>query len=174
MEIFRCKQKAERLKQKAKSFGLSALSSKKMISIEQIRPEHTWQLRRDVLYPGKIKHEMEMEEDVDGMHFGAFTNNKLAGVVSLFQNGTSYQFRKLAVDTATQKTGIGSSLLAYITKYIEENGGTRIWCNARTDAICFYLKLGFVETENRFSKNGIDYVIMEKTITPPLNLQESR
>jgi ribosomal protein S18 acetylase RimI-like enzyme len=145
-----------------------------MISIEQIRPEHTWLLRRDVLYPGMMKHEMEMPEDVDGIHFGAFTDNKLAGVVSLFQNGTSYQFRKLAVDAAMQKAGIGSSLLAYITKYAEENGGTRIWCNARTDAIGFYLKLGFVETEDRFSKNGIDYVIMEKMLTPPLNLQESR
>jgi len=139
-----------------------------MISIEQIRPEHTWQLRRDVLYPGMMKHEMEMPEDIDGIHFGAFTDNKLAGVVSLFQNGTSFQFRKLAVDAAMQKAGIGKGLLAYINKYAEENDGTRLWCNARTDAIGFYLKLGFVETEDRFSKNGIDYVIMEKMITPPL------
>lgn len=117
---------------------------------------------------------MEMPEDVDGIHFGAFTDNKLAGVVSLFQKGTSFQFRKLAVDAAMQKAGIGSSLLAYITKYTEENGGTRIWCNARTDAIGFYLKLEFVETEDVFSKNGIDYVIMEKMLTPPLTLQESR
>lgn len=117
---------------------------------------------------------MEMEEDADGIHFGAFKDNKLAGVVSLFQHGTEYQFRKLAVDPALQKAGIGSSLLAYITKYAEENGGSRIWCNARTDAIGFYLKLGFIETEDRFSKNGINYVIMEKMITPPLNLQGSR
>lgn len=117
---------------------------------------------------------MEMKEDVDGIHFGAFRDNKLAGVVSLFQHGADYQFRKLAVDSATQKAGIGSSLLAYITKFAEENGGTRIWCNARTDAVGFYLKLGFVETENRFSKNGIDYLIMEKILTPPLDLQESR
>lgn len=145
-----------------------------MISIEQIRPEHTWQLRRDVLYPGMMKHEMEMPEDVDGIHFGAFMDNRLAGVVSLFQNGTSYQFRKLAVDTTMQKAGIGSSLLTYIIKYAEENGGIRIWCNARTDATGFYLKLGFAETGKMFSKNGIDYVTMEKMITPPLNLQESR
>ena len=144
-----------------------------MISIEQIRPEHTWQLRRDVLYPGKVKREMEMDEDADGIHFGAFTDNKLAGVVSLFQNGTSFQFRKLAVDAAMQKAGIGSSLLAYITKYVEENGGTLIWCNARTDAIGFYVKLGFVETGDVFSRNGIDYVIMEKIIIPPLTPQGS-
>ena len=143
-----------------------------MVSIEQIRPEHTWQLRRDVLYPGKMKREMEMPEDIDGIHFGAFTDTKLAGVVSLFQNGASFQFRKLAVDASMQKTGVGKSLLAYITKYAEENGGTRLWCNARTDAIGFYLKLGFAETGDVFSKNRIDYVIMEKTITPLSVLQE--
>jgi ribosomal protein S18 acetylase RimI-like enzyme len=142
--------------------------------IEQIRPEHTWKLRRDVLYPGKMKHEMEMEEDADGIHFGAFKDNRLAGVVSLFQHDTEYQFRKLAVDTAMQKAGIGSSLLAYITKHVEENGGTRIWCNARTDALGFYLKLGFVETGDVFSRNGIDYIIMEKMIIPPLTPQGSR
>ena len=114
---------------------------------------------------------MEMEEDADGIHFGAFKDNKLAGVVSLFQNGTSFQFRKLAVDATMQKTGIGNSLLAYIIKYAEQNGGTRIWCNARTDATGFYLKLEFAETGDAFSKNGIDYVIMDKMITPPLTQQ---
>ena len=145
-----------------------------MINIEQIRPELTWQLRRDVLYSGKMKHEMEMEEDADGIHFGAFKDNKLAGVVSLFQNGSEFQFRKLAVDASMQNTGIGKSLLNYITRYIEENGGTRLWCNARIDAIGFYLKLGFMETNEKFSKNGIDYEIMEKMITPPSNQPASR
>jgi ribosomal protein S18 acetylase RimI-like enzyme len=145
-----------------------------MTSIEQIRPGHTWQLRRDVLYPGMMKHDMEMEEDMDGIHFGAFKDNKLAGVVSLFKHGPDYQFRKLAVDAAMQKTGIGSSLLMYIIKYIEDDGGTRIWCNARINAIDFYLKLGFAKTTEAFSKNGIDYEIMEKMITPLLNQQGSK
>jgi GNAT superfamily N-acetyltransferase len=136
------------------------------ISIEQIRPEHTWLLRRDVLYPGKTKQEMEMDVDADGMHFGAFTDDKLAGVVSLFQTGTEFQFRKLAVDPTVQKTGIGSSLLNYITKHVEEIGGTRLWCNARIDALGFYKKLGFLQTGRLFTKNGIDYETMEKPITP--------
>ncbi|MCR8561756.1 GNAT family N-acetyltransferase [Mucilaginibacter sp. BJC16-A38] len=138
-------------------------------SIEQIRPEHTWQLRRDVLYPGKMKHEMEMDEDADGIHFGAFVDDRLAGVVSLFQNGSEFQFRKLAVDASMQKKGIGQSLLAQVVKHVEENGGGRLWCNARVDATGFYLKLGFIRTGNLFTKNDIDYEIMEKMITPPLD-----
>jgi GNAT superfamily N-acetyltransferase len=133
-----------------------------MIHIEQIRPELTWRLRRDVLYPNQKIFEMEMDEDAEGVHFGAFTNNKLAGVVSLFQKGADFQFRKLAVEPSVQKMGIGSSLLNYITEYAVENNATRIWCNARSTAIGFYLRTGFVQTGNLFSKNGYDYEVMEK------------
>ena len=56
-----------------------------MITIEQIRPELTWRLRQKVLYPAQKLYEMELEEDHDGIHFGAFTDNKLVGIVSLFQ-----------------------------------------------------------------------------------------
>ncbi len=134
--------------------------------IEQITPELTWRLRRDVLYPGKKIFEMEMEEDTNGIHFGAFKDDKLAGVVSLFQKGTDFQFRKLAVDPSIQKIGIGNNLLRYITRHAEENGGTRIWCNARLSAIGFYLKSGFLRTGKLFSKNGYDYEVMEKVIQP--------
>lgn len=137
--------------------------------IEQIVSYLTWPLRRDVLYPGEMKHEMGMEEDEHGVHFGAFKDNKLAGIVSLFQKETDFQFRKLAVDPAIQNIGIGSSLLQYITNYAQTNGGTRIWCNARVSAINFYLKAGFIQTGKAFSKKGVDYEVMEKAITPFLN-----
>lgn len=139
-----------------------ALNLSLLTSIEQIRPEHTWQLRRDILYPAMTKREMEMEEDADGIHFGLFTDNKLAGVVSLFQNGTAFQFRKLAVDAAMQHQGLGSGIVNYITNYAEENGGALIWCNARVDAVAFYLKLGFAQTGRFFTKKGINYEVMEK------------
>jgi len=140
-----------------------------MISIEQIRPEATWQLRKDLLYPAALKHEMEMPEDVDGIHFGAFRDNRLAGVVSLFQEGTEFQFRKLAVAADMQHEGIGGSLVAYVIAYAEENGGTRIWCNARLEATGFYLKQGFMQTGNLFTRKGIDYEIVEKMLTPASN-----
>jgi phosphoribosylformimino-5-aminoimidazole carboxamide ribotide isomerase len=151
-------------KAKPFSFNLSPLTS-----IEQIRPELTWQLRRDTLYPAMLRQEMGMEEDGDGIHFGLFTENKLAGVVSLFQNGTAFQFRKLAVDAAMQHKGLGSILVNYITNFAEENGGTLIWCNARVDAVAFYLKLNFVQTGRFFTKKGIDYEVTEKAITPVSN-----
>ena len=132
--------------------------------IEQITPELTWRLRRDVLYPNQKIFEMGMDEDAEGIHFGAFKEDKLAGVVSLFQKGTDFQFRKLAVEPSVQKIGIGRSLLNYIINYALENNAVRIWCNARSTAIGFYLKAGFTQTGKLFSKNGCDYEVMEKNV----------
>ncbi|MBL4675500.1 MAG: GNAT family N-acetyltransferase [Mucilaginibacter sp.] len=137
-----------------------------MISIEQITPLLTWQLRRDVLYPGEYKFNMEMPEDEHGYHFGAFTDNKLVGVVSLFKDLNNWQFRKLAVDEAYQDKGIGTGLLNYITGFVIEEQGERIWCNARTSAIGFYKKHHFTQTGAQFSKKRVDYVIMEKSLVP--------
>ncbi|QEM14080.1 GNAT family N-acetyltransferase [Mucilaginibacter rubeus] len=136
------------------------------ISIEQIRPELTWRLRQRVLYPESKLYEMEMEEDNHGYHFAAFKDNNIIAVISLFDKGTDWQFRKFAVDETMQNMGIGRLVLQHITDFATTNGGTRLWCNARLSAINFYLKAGFSHTGNLFSKNGFDYEILEKTLTP--------
>ncbi|HTE00785.1 MAG TPA: GNAT family N-acetyltransferase [Mucilaginibacter sp.] len=138
------------------------------IDIEQIRPELTWRLRQQVLYPAQKLHEMELEEDNEGIHFGAFTSDKLVGVISVFQVDTSFQFRKLAVLPEFQKMGIGNSLLNRVEEFAESEGGTVIWCNARVSAIGFYMKAEYAHTGKLFSKNGFDYEILEKEIKKPV------
>jgi GNAT superfamily N-acetyltransferase len=135
-----------------------------MLSIEQIRPELTWRLRRDVLYPNEPLYQMEMDEDNQGYHFGAFTDNQLVAVVSVFPKGDDFQFRKFAVLPEAQGQGVGKALLQYITHFAKNEGGSRLWCNARLSAIGFYAKFGFRQTGNTFSRNGVDYEIMEKEI----------
>jgi GNAT superfamily N-acetyltransferase len=135
-----------------------------MISIEQIRPELTWRLRQEVLYPAQKLYEMELDQDQEGIHFGAFTDNKLVGIISLFQTDKSFQFRKLAVLSDYQKTGIGNALLKRVEEFAKLEGGTVIWCNARVSAIGFYMKAGYSHTGRLFSKNSFDYEILEKEI----------
>jgi len=135
-----------------------------MITIEQIRPELTWRLRQEVLYPAQKLYEMELDEDQQGIHFGAFTDDRLVGVVSLFQTDASFQFRKLAVSGEYQKMGIGNALLQRVEEFAESEGGTVVWCNARVSAIGFYMKAGYEHTGKLFSKNGFDYEILEKQI----------
>lgn len=132
--------------------------------IEQIRPELTWRLRREVLYPDEPLYAMEMEEDNYGLHFGVFYQDQLIGVISLFQNGTDYQFRKFAVTPTLQSQGIGTAMLQYISQFVQSQGGKRLWCNARSTATNFYFKHGFQETGETFTRKGIDYKILEKNI----------
>ncbi len=134
------------------------------IYIEQIRPELTWKLRQQVLYPDQKTNEMRMDEDEQGYHFAAFKDNYIMAVVSLFINDDDVQFRKFAVEPAVQGQGIGSSLLNYITNFAINEHGKRLWCNARLTAIPFYLKHGFSQTGHFFSKNGFDYEILEKPL----------
>jgi ribosomal protein S18 acetylase RimI-like enzyme len=138
-----------------------------MVYIEQIRPELTWHLRQQVLCPAQKLYEMELEEDANAIHFGAFTDNALVGIISLFQSEASFQFRKLAVLPEFQKMGIGNQLLNRVEKYAVAEGGTLIWCNARVSAIGFYMKAGYSHTGKLFSKNGFDYEILEKSIKKP-------
>jgi GNAT superfamily N-acetyltransferase len=136
-----------------------------MLSIEQITPQLTWQLRRDVLYPSKYKHEMEMDEDNHGYHFGAFADNKLLAVVSLFKHGEyDWQFRKFAVSSDVQGAGIGTQLLNYITNFVRSEKATLLWCHARLSAVGFYEKQGYLQTGKVFNKGGIDFIRMEKAL----------
>ena len=145
---------------------LALCSMLSAIIIEQIRPELTWQLRRDILYPELTKQEMGMPEDADGMHFAAFKDIWIVGIISLFHKNTDFQFRKLAVAEAVQGEGIGSALLQQVTEQAIADGGDRIWCNARISATGFYLKHDFAQTGKFLSKNGYDYEVMEKKIIP--------
>ncbi|WP_184545912.1 GNAT family N-acetyltransferase [Mucilaginibacter sp. FT3.2] len=137
---------------------------KSEIQIEQIRPELTWRLRQRILYPAQKMQEMAMDEDNNGIHFAAFKDNVMVGVVSLFQKSDDFQFRKFAIDESVQGMGIGRQMLDYITDFAVVNGGKRIWCNARVTAIGFYLKAGFKHTGQLFSKSGFEYEILEKGI----------
>ena len=135
------------------------------IESEQITPALTWQLRRDVLYPGQYLHDMEMPEDEDGQHFGAFVNNALVGVVSVFAHTDgSVQFRKLAVAASHQAHGIGSALMEQVNQWALTAKAHKLWCNARLNATGFYTKLGFSFYGEAFSKNGVDFIIMQRAL----------
>ena len=134
-------------------------------SIEQIAPAATLRVRQAELYPLMLLKKLQLEEDEDGIHFGLFHDDKLISVVSCFEkNDGNIQFRKFATIKEFQNQGFGTALLKYILAFAEEQKMKKIWCNARTTAIGFYQKLGLKETDLRFSKDGNDYVIMEKEL----------
>ncbi len=133
--------------------------------IEQITQELTWKLRQKELYPNLPIEAIKLPEDDLGTHLGLFYENKLVTVVSLFEKDNQIQFRKLATDSKYQNKGLGSEMMNYVLAYAKEKNLEKVWCNARITASKFYLKLGFTATEKRFTRDDIDFVIMEKKVS---------
>ena len=136
------------------------------IQIEQIRFELTWRIRHEVMYPHLPFDAIKLPADPDGIHFGLYAADWLSSVVSLFHDGDDYQFRKFATLEKHQGKGYGSLLLDYVIAFVRQEGGKRIWCNARTTVTGFYEKFGFESKDEYFSEQGVDFVIMELHLEP--------
>ncbi len=135
------------------------------IQIEQIFPSLTWRIRHETMYPEAPFDMVKLKDDFEGTHFGLYEHHRLTGVVSLFQNGREAQFRKLAVLPSAQKKGYGKLLMEYLMDFCKIQNIKKLWCNARVNAKDFYIKFGFNATDVTFSKDGYDFVIMEKYLT---------
>lgn len=113
------------------------------------------------MYPDAPFDIVKLSGDEHGMHFGLYTGSQLVSVISLFNEDRVYQFRKFATLPHFQNNGYGTLLLQHVINYMTAQHAVRIWCNARITASPFYKRFGFTETAGIFSKDGIDYVIME-------------
>lgn len=131
--------------------------------VEQIFPALTWRIRQLAMYPEKEITDVELPEDWDGMHFGLYYQYELTGVVSLFIDGTTAQFRKMAVLPADQGKGFGLQLLKYLVDYCRSQGIKNLWCNARVSATGFYQKIGFETIGEPYERNQLQYIKMELT-----------
>lgn len=120
-------------------------------------------IRFEVMYPDKNIEYVKLPSDNLGLHMGNFVDNKLVTVTSLFLEGRDLQFRKLATLKDFQNKGYATELIKWILDYAKEFKLNKVWCNSRVDNISFYEKFGLVKTDNIFTKDGIDFVVMEKT-----------
>ena len=136
-----------------------------MVTIEQVPAYVVWPIRHKVMYPQEDFDFVKLPDDERGTHLALFAGNDLLSVISLFQKDSDLQFRKFATKQEFQGRGYGSELLRHVIQYARQQGTTRIWCNARTSAIVFYSKFGFRPANKTFTKNGIDYTVMELRIS---------
>jgi GNAT superfamily N-acetyltransferase len=130
------------------------------MQIREISLEEVWKIRQEVFWPNEPLDFIKMEKDPEGVHLGLFDPHLLS-VVSLFRAGNEIQFRKLGTLDAFQGRGYGTHLMNHILEIAHQEGLNRIWCNARTPKKSFYEKLGMRETGNYFSRDGVDFTIME-------------
>ncbi|PUZ30406.1 1-(5-phosphoribosyl)-5-[(5-phosphoribosylamino)methylideneamino] imidazole-4-carboxamide isomerase [Chitinophaga costaii] len=136
-------------------------------TIREITVTDTLPLRRDVLYPHKDLHEVLVENDGRGLHYGVFEANRLVAVGSLFINGASAQFRKLATAPDKQGKGYGKLLLRHMARVAQAQGVTLLWCHARNTAQSFYTPLGFVQAGDYFEREHLIFCRMELPLDTP-------
>ncbi len=122
-------------------------------------------IRQQVMYPDKDTEYVKLSDDNMGLHIGVYENDVLVSVMSVFLHGREVQFRKLATLQQEQGKGYASALMQWLIDYANDMKFDRLWCNARANATDFYKKFGYVETDERFSRDGYDYVIVEKLFT---------
>ncbi|KAF2069708.1 hypothetical protein CYY_008975 [Polysphondylium violaceum] len=121
-------------------------------------------MRQKVMYPNKDLDFVKLQEDHLGKHFGIYHNQELVSVMSIFINDKELQFRKLATKLEYQSKGFASILMVWLIEYSKEKNINRIWCNSRKSASQFYKKFGYVETNQTYTKNDIEFIIMEKLL----------
>ncbi|GAB3711215.1 GNAT family N-acetyltransferase [Spirosoma flavus] len=141
-----------------------------MIDIRPILFEETYQLRHEVLWPDKPFDYVKVENDDEGHHFGAFQDDELVAVISLFVEENSdktmktARFRKFAARPDRQRQGIGTLLLNHVIAEAHRLGATTLWCDARLDAADFYRRFGMEAVSDVFYKGPIPYAKFSRAL----------
>ncbi|TPW08355.1 MAG: acetyltransferase, partial [bacterium] len=80
---------------------------------------------------------------------------------------TDWRLRGMATLPEARGTGLGGALLEACLDHIARNGGTRLWCNARTTAAGFYVRYSFNIHGEAFDLPGIGpHYRMSRLISP--------
>ncbi len=144
-----------------------------MIKIQNITSIEAITVRHPVLRSGKPIESCHFDGDdlPSTIHFGLFLDEKLIGVVSIFQNNNGnfnnenqFQIRGMAVLPEFQKKGFGELLIIHTEVYVSRKKGSIIWFNARENAVNFYKKIGYKIIGSPFSiaDIGIHYIMKKK------------
>ena len=127
--------------------------------IKEIQSSETYLVRQEVLRKGKPLETCHFEGDDEKTtkHFGIELNEKIIGIVSVYQvnsqlffNENQFQIRGMAVLEAHQQKGYGALLIERAEKYCFEKNASVIWFNAREKVVPFYEKNGYQTKGNSF------------------------
>ncbi|WP_235938602.1 GNAT family N-acetyltransferase [Thalassotalea algicola] len=118
-------------------------------------------IRHRVLWPDKPPEFCHIDGDAEAMHFGAFVNEILVCVASIYVDKNKARLRKFATDTSYQGQGVGSIMLNHIVQYLKKIQTEFFWCDARESALGIYQKLGMKKCSERFYKADVAYFKME-------------
>ena len=129
-----------------------------MIEIRKIQPEETYAIRLEVLRNGMdLPVQFSGDEDIKTFHLGIFEDHKLKGICSFMETVNAlfetpqFQLRGMATLFEDRGKGFGRLLLLKGIEILKDKGVKTLWCNARVNAVDFYIKLGFLQNGTSFN-----------------------
>jgi ribosomal protein S18 acetylase RimI-like enzyme len=114
-----------------------------------------------VLWPKKRPEYCYVDGDIDGLHFGAYINDELVCVASIYFMSNKARLRKFATDVRYQNLGIGTKMINFILQSLQNTPAQLFWCDARESAVAFYQRFGMKKCSEIFYKADVAYFKME-------------
>lgn len=130
-------------------------------TIQQVSVDVILPLRDQILIQGTNRTNPWFDDDLadSTYHYAVLLQEQVIGCVSLMQSELegepAYQLRGMAIAPDHQRLGIGRHLLAHVESKIKNMGIPLLWCNARTSAIPFYEKNGWLVVSDEFDIFGV-------------------
>jgi GNAT superfamily N-acetyltransferase len=131
-------------------------------------------LRHQLLRPGRPADELVFPGDdaPDTLHSGAFEEDLLVGIATIVREplpGTdderAWRLRGMATLPEVRGRGYGGLLLERCVEHAVNHGGAVLWCNARSGAVGFYRRFGFVTHGDVFDIPDLgDHYLMSRTL----------
>ena len=135
------------------------------VTIRPLGAAATRPLRQRILRPGQPLDVLVYPGDdaPDSLHVGAFAGDVLLGVASIYRMSPEgaptapgdWRLRGMAVEPAARRRGVGAALVRACEAHARAHGGTRLWFNARVDALPFYFALGYAAVGEVYELSGI-------------------
>jgi len=123
------------------------------MEVRIITADQTRSLRKLVLWPHIEKMEdcvIDIDHREDAIHIGAFLNEELICICSLFELSSpriaakkQYRLRAMATHPVHRGLNAGRHVVEFAIHLIQPKGFEVLWCDARKIALGFYERLGF-------------------------------
>lgn len=138
--------------------------------IKSINYKDCYRLRLDVLKRKEWDYAFKYDGDdaPSTFHLGIFEGKELTTVASFYENRNElllklkqYQLRGMATSKSFQGRGFGRLIIEKSIEELKRRKTQVLWCNAREEAVNFYMKLGFEIIGPKFhiSKVGPHFIM---------------
>lgn len=133
-----------------------------------VRPEATYPLRREVL--GRSPTPEEITGDLESWgHYAVIADGAIVATglthpqpppATVGNPPDAWRIIGMAVDEAHRRQGLGGLVLAALLAHASSRAGRYIWCNARTGAVSFYRRHGFVQHPSELTDSSQPRLLM--------------